>query len=100
MGERQREYKRAYVDEQDENGNTLFYEIPDLWDTPTATDFKRVKQVINALNLTAKQAQILGYRLRGLSVHQIAEKLKIHRKTLQEHIKAIQAKYTKAQTEN
>ena len=100
MGERQREYKRAYVDEQDENGNTLFYEIPDLWDTPTATDFKRVKQVIDALNLTAKQAQILGYRLRGLSVHQIAEKLKIHRKTLQEHIKAIQAKYTKAQTEN
>ena len=100
MGERQREYKRAYVDEQDENGNTLFYEIPDLWDTPTATDFKRVKQVIDALNLTAKQAQILGYRLRGLSVHQIAEKLQIHRKTLQEHIKAIQAKYTKAQTEN
>lgn len=103
MGERQREYKRAYVDEQDENGNTLFYEIPDLWDTPTATDFKRVKQVIDALNLTAKQAQILGYRLRGLSVHQIAEKLKIHRKTLQEHIKATRAKYTKytkAQTEN
>lgn len=93
-GERQREYKRAYVDEIDENGERLFYEIPDEWDIPTATDYKRVTQTISALNLTARQAQILRYRLRGLSLHQIADKMSIHRKTLQEHIKAIQRKYT------
>ena len=92
MGERQREYKRAYVDEQDENGNTLFYEIPDLWDTPTATDFKRVKQVIDALNLTAKQAQILGYRLRGLSVNATAQKMGVTRQAMQNLLRKVQAK--------
>ena len=92
MGERQREYKRAYVDEQDENGNTLFYEIPDLWDTPTATDFKRVKQVIDALNLTAKQAQTLGYRLRGLSVNATAQKMGITRQAVQNLMRKLQAK--------
>lgn len=92
-GERQHEYKRAYVDDIEENGERLYYEIPDEWDMPTATDYKRVVQIIDALNLTAKQAQILRYRLRGLSLHRIAEKMSINRKTVQEHIKAIQRKY-------
>ena len=103
MGERQREYKRAYVDEIDENGNALFYEIPDEWDIPTATDYKHITAVIKALNLTSRQAQILRYRLSGKSIHQIADILKIHRKTLQEHMQALQRKYTaykQAQTAN
>ncbi len=103
MGERQHEYKRLYVDEIDEKGNALYYEIPEFWDIPTATDYKTVTAKIKALNLTARQAQILRYRLRGFSVHQIADKMSIHRKTLQEHIKAIQRKYTahkQAQTAN
>lgn len=103
MGERQHEYKRAYVDDVDENGNTLYYEIPDEWDTPTATDFKQVTAIIKALNLTSRQAQILRYRLSGKSIHQIADILKIHRKTLQEHMQALQRKYTaykQAQTAN
>lgn len=102
MGERQRDYKRVYVDEIDENGATLYYEIPAEWDTPTATDYKHITAVIKALNLTSRQAQILRYRLSGKSIHQIADILKIHRKTLQEHIQALQRKYTayKAQTAN
>lgn len=102
MGERQRNYKRVYVDEIDENGATLYYEIPAEWDTPTATDYKHITAVIKALNLTSRQAQILRYRLSGKSIHQIADILKIHRKTLQEHMQALQRKYTayKAQTAN
>ena len=102
MGERQRDYKRVYVDDVDENGATLYYEIPAEWDTPTATDYKHITAVIKALNLTSRQAQILRYRLSGKSIHQIADILKIHRKTLQEHIQALQRKYTayKAQTAN
>lgn len=102
-GERAHDFRRVYVDEIDENGETLYYEIPAEWDMPTATDYKHVIATINALNLTARQAQILRYRLRGLSIHQIAEKMSIHRKTLQEHIQAIQRKYnayTQAQTAN
>lgn len=100
MGERQHDYRRVYVDEIDENGATLYYEIPAEWDTPTATDYKHITAVIKALNLTSRQAQILRYRLSGKSIHQIADILKIHRKTLQEHMQALQRKYTayKAQT--
>lgn len=100
MGERQHDYKRVYVDEIDENGATLYYEIPAEWDTPTATDYKHITAVIKALNLTSRQAQILRYRLSGKSIHQIADILKIHRKTLQEHMQALRRKYTayKAQT--
>lgn len=100
MGERQHDYKRVYVDEIDENGATLYYEIPAEWDTPTATDYKHITAVIKALNLTSRQAQILRYRLSGKSIHQIADILKIRRKTLQEHVQALQRKYTayKAQT--
>ena len=100
MGERQHDYKRVYVDEIDENGATLYYEIPAEWDTPTATDYKHITAVIKALNLTSRQAQILRYRLSGKSIHQIADILKIHRKTLQQHMQALQRKYTayKAQT--
>ena len=100
MGERQHDYKRVYVDEIDENGATLYYEIPAEWDTPTATDYKHITAVIKALNLTSRQAQILRYRLSGKSIHQIADILKTHRKTLQQHMQALQRKYTayKAQT--
>jgi len=94
MGERQHDYKRVYVDEIGADGNTLYYEIPAEWDMTTATDFKQVTATIKALNLTSRQAQILRYRLSGKSVHQIADILKIHRKTLQEHLQAIQRKYT------
>ena len=102
-GERQHEYRRLYVDEIDENGNALYYEIPEFWDMPTAADFKQVTAIIKALNLTSRQAQILRYRLSGKSIHQIADILKIHRKTLQEHMQALQRKYTaykQAQTAN
>ena len=103
MGERQHDFKRVYVDDIDENGATLYYEIPAEWDTPTATDYKHITAVIKALNLTSRQAQVLRYRLSGKSIHQIADILKIHRKTLQEHMQALQRKYTaykQAQTAN
>lgn len=93
-GERQREYKRAYLDDMDENGNALYYEVPELWDVPTAADYKHITAVIKALNLTSRQAQILRYRLSGKSIHQIADILNISRPTLREHIQALQRKYT------
>ena len=102
MGERQHDYKRVYVDEIDENGATLYYEIPAEWDTPTATAYKGVTDTIKALNVTSRQAQILRYRLSGKSIHQIADILKIDRKTLREHMQALQRKYSayKGQTAN
>lgn len=106
MGERRREYKRAYVDNP-ETGE--YYEVPDEWDAPTYTDFKRVKDITNALNLTDRQAEILRYRLRGIavdttpakngqdtphatSIHTIARKMGISRQAVLKHLQAIQTK--------
>ena len=92
MGERQHDYKRVYVDEIDENGATLYYEIPAEWDTPTATDYKHITAVIKALNLTSRQAQILRYRLRGLSVNATAQKMGVTRQAVQNLLRKVQAK--------
>ena len=92
MGERQREYKRAYVDEIDENGNALFYEIPDEWDIPTATDYKRVADLIEQLDLPQRQKQVLRYRLRGLSVNATAQKMGVTKQAAQNLLRKVQAK--------
>lgn len=113
MNERRREYKRAYIDIIDANGATTYAEIPLEWDIPTATDFKRVNEIIAGMNLTDKQAQILRYRLRGIavdtdgatrrkgdatpapdSVHTIARALGVSRQAVMKHMQAIQRKFT------
>lgn len=95
MGERQREYKRAYVDEIDENGNALYYEIPDEWDIPTVTDYKRVLQIIGQLNLPQRQKQVLRYRLRGLSVNATAQKMGVTKQAVQNLLRKVQARAEK-----
>lgn len=92
MGERQREYKRAYIDEIDENGNALYYEIPDGWDIPTATDFHTVNEIITALKLSQNEKRFLSYRMRGISLDAIAQKMGIKRDTLNTYRKRIKDK--------
>ncbi len=93
MGERQREYKRVYVDEIDEKtGETLYYEIPEFYDIPTATDYKRVADLIGQLDLPQRQKQVLRYRLRGLSVNATAQKMGITKQAVQNLMRKLQAK--------
>ena len=92
MGERQRDYKRVYVDEIDENGATLYYEIPAEWDIPTATDYKRVADLIEQLDLPQRQKQVLRYRLRGLSVNATAKKMGVTRQAAQNLLRKVQAR--------
>jgi DNA-binding NarL/FixJ family response regulator len=92
MNERNRLCKKAYVDENDENGNRLYYEIPKFWDIPTITDYKGIIDLIDKMNLTPRQNEILGLRLRGLSLHQISKKLQVSRTAIQKTVKQIQTK--------
>ena len=93
MGERQREYKHIYVDEIDEKtGATLYYEIPEYYDMPTATDYKRVADLIGQLDLPQRQKQVLRYRLRGLSVNATAQKMGITKQAVQNLMRKLQAK--------
>lgn len=96
MGERQREYKRAYVDEIDEKtGATLYYEIPEFYDIPTATDYKRVNELITALKLSQNEKRFLSYRLRGYSLDVIAQKMGIARGNVNTYRQRIKAKADK-----
>lgn len=95
MNERQREYKRAYVDEIDENGERLFYEIPDEWDIPTATDYKAVTGKIAEMGLSMNEKRFLTYRLRGYSLDVIAQKMGVKRDTLNAYRKRLKGKAEK-----
>lgn len=92
MGERQHDFKRVYVDDIDENGATLYYEIPAEWDIPTATDYKRVADLIGQLDLLQRQKQVLRYRLRGLSVNATAQKMGVTKQAAQNLLRKVQAK--------
>ena len=63
-------YKHQYLDDVDENGLELYYELPLEWDVATADDFERLNELIKGLDLdkAPKQAQVLRYRLRGIAV--------------------------------
>ena len=110
MGERQKVYKCVYVDDYNENGERLYYEIPENYDIDTAHGYRTYVKIINALNLTDRQAQILKYRLKGLAVDDtqrkngqptqaknnsmrtIAQKIGINPKNVLRHLQAIRKK--------
>ena len=95
MGERQREYKRAYIDDLDENGNALIYEIPAFWDMPTATDYKTVTAKIAEMGLSMNEKKFLTYRLRGYSLEKIAPIMGVKRDTLNVYRKRLKDKAQK-----
>lgn len=92
MGERQHDYKRLYIDDIDENGNALYYELPNGYDIPTATDYKAVSEMITALKLSANEKRFLSYRLKGFALDVIAQKMGVKRDTLNSYRKRIKAK--------
>ena len=96
MGERQHDYKRVYVDEIDtKTGETLYYEIPESWDMPTAADYKTVTAKIAEMGLSMNEKKFLTYRLRGYSLEKIAPIMGVKRDTLNVYRKRIKAKADK-----
>ena len=88
--QKRRAYKYAYIID---NAAACGY-VPALqYGITTAADYERVREIIRAMGLTITQRQVLLLRLRGLSIHAIAEKTRRHRKTVQEILEAIQKKY-------
>lgn len=82
MGERAHEYKRVYVDDVDASGNILYYTIPDGWDMPTATDYKKVCGLIEKMGLSANEKKVLYYRLRGIATCTIAEYMGVKKQNI------------------
>ena len=95
-GERQYVYKRLYVDEIDtKTGETLYYEIPEFWDMPTAADYKTVTAKIAEMGLSMNEKKFLTYRLRGYSLDVIAQKMGIARGNVNTYRQRIKAKADK-----
>ena len=92
MSERQREYKRAYVDDEDESGNRLYYEIPDEWDIPTAADFRAVNELIADMRLSVNEKRFLSYRMRGMALDAIAQKMGATRNAVNMYRKRVKDK--------
>lgn len=88
--QRQRVYKQAYL--QDEAAACGYIPAHPFGFT-SANDYKRALAIIAAMKLAPRQRQVLAARLRGLSIHAIAEKYKLHRSTVQECLRAIGKKY-------
>lgn len=111
IGERKQMYKCVYVDEIDENGERIYYEIPQEWDVDTIHDYKTITAIIKQLKLTDTEKKILYYRLRGIavddtkkgkngqptqktavSVRTIAQKLRLSKSAVDKHLQNIRRK--------
>ena len=95
MGERQKVYKCVYVDDYNENGERLYYEIPQEWDIDGATDYKTITAIITALKLSVNEKRFLTYRLRGYSLDVIAQKMGVARGNVNTYRQRIKAKADK-----
>lgn len=73
---------------QDYNGKNTFYTVSDN----ATDDIAKVKQIIGTLKLTATQAEVLKYRLQGLSYREIAARRGTSATAVLKTVKQIQAK--------
>ena len=87
-GERQKEYKRAYLEDAD----GVLYEIPFKWDLPTIADYKAVSRVIEKLKLSQMEKRIFSMRMQGKSRDEIASALNIARGNVNTYLQRIAKK--------
>lgn len=73
---------------RDYNGKNTFYTVGDN----VINDITKVKQIIDTLKLTATQAEVLKFRLQGLSYREIAARRGTSATAVLKTIKQIQAK--------
>lgn len=95
MGERQKVYKCVYVDDYNENGERLYYELPTEWDIDGVTDYKTITAIITALKLSVNEKRVLTYRLRGKSLNDIAYIMSVDKRNITTYLQRIRDKAKK-----
>lgn len=88
---RQRQYKQTYItDYENERGEIV---VPWEWDVDNYEDFKRIDDIIDSLELTANQYQVLNLKMRGLSNVQAAAAKGCGESNIRKVLDQIRAKY-------
>lgn len=67
----QRQFKQVYIEDYEKENGVIA--VPEMWDIPDVDTWENVIARIDGMNLTPTQAQILRYRLQGLSNKRIAD---------------------------
>ena len=86
--ERQRSYKHAYLTDYE---NELC--VPFQWDIDSYNDFIKIDEIITSLHLTVNQKQVLGLRMRGLSLEQCGKAKGCTKRAIAKTLEQIREKY-------
>ena len=90
-GKRQRQYRNTYLtDYEKENGEIC---VPFEWDIDNYSDFVRIDEMIENLQLTNNQKQVLALRMRGLSLDKCGTAKGCSKQNIDKVLKQIREKY-------
>lgn len=88
---RQRQYKNVYLEDyENEHGQIT---VPFEWDIDSYSDFIRIDEIIDSLELTANQYQVLSLRMRGLSPEKCGQAKGCSRQNINKVLEQIRKKY-------
>ena len=84
-------YKQTYIEDyENENGEIA---VPIEWDIDNYTDFVRIDEIIDSLNLTNNQYQVLSLRMRGYSPEKCGKKKGCSRQNINKVLEQVRKKY-------
>lgn len=90
---KKRFYSHSYIEDLQNNGQ--YIQIPFEWDIPTFCDYDIITKIINKMQLSQNEKKFLSYRLRGLSLQEIAQKMGVSRDSCNVYRKRVQEKARK-----
>lgn len=90
---KKRFYTHTYIEDLQNNGK--YIQVPFEWDTPTFCDYDIIIKIINKMQLSQNEKKFISYRLRGLSLQDIASKMGVSRDSCNMYRKRVQEKARK-----
>lgn len=111
-GEKLRLTKRVYLDDVANDGTVTYELVPKEWSADNTHDYRRILKLIGALELPARQKEVVYYRLRGIviddgstaqkdSIKSIAKRMGVTPRAVRDLLKKVQEKiYTLSDTDD
>lgn len=84
--------KSVYITDYENDHGEI--KVPFEWDVDSCEDLTTINNIINSLNLTANQYQVLNLRLRGMSYEECAHNKGCSKQNIAKVVDQIRTKYT------